>query len=307
MAFSFAQADLIPATFTPFNKDLSLNTDLVKDLAFYYQETGTAAVFVGGTTGEFASLSQKEKEQLVTAWADALPATISLWVHVGGNCQVDACRLASLARASGARAISALAPFYFKPASAEDLVSFLQPIAAAAGDLPFYFYHIPGMTGSTFRIDQVIPLLQKHIPTFKGVKYSSGDLVGMQAGIAIARGNLDFLFGSDEALLGALTLGAHGAIGSTYNYASPLYNQVLRAMDAGDLLSARLLQAQAVALVDALIPFQVQRAGKAIMTLMGLPCGPCRPPFAPFSPEEYNHLYDLLKPFDFFSRPLLKP
>ena len=301
------KADLIPATFTPFTEDLHLNTDLIKDLASYYEEIETPAVFIGGTTGEFASLSQKEKEQLLSEWANALSSTTSLWVHVGGNCQADACRLASISRSSGAKAISALAPYYFKPASVEDLVLYLKPIAAAAGDLPFYYYHIPGMTGTPFRIDQIIPLLQNHIPTFKGIKYSSGDLVGMQAGIAAAKENVDFLFGSDESLLAALALGANGAIGSTYNYASPLYKHMLRKIEAGDLVAARSLQAQAVALVDILAPFQVQRAGKAVMTLMGIPCGPCRPPFSPFSDKEYKKLYELLAPFDFFALPLQKP
>ena len=72
---------------------------------------------------------------LCDRWTEAAGADLKVAVHVGHNCQAEAVALAAHARESGAAAIAAVAPSYFKPASVADLVEFLIPIAAAADPL----------------------------------------------------------------------------------------------------------------------------------------------------------------------------
>ena len=91
-------------------------------------------------------------------------------------------------------------------------------------------------------------------------------------------GRHDILFGQDEILLAALALGAQGAVGSTYNYAAPLYYQLIRAFREGNFTEARGLAAKVVAMIDLVIKFGPLAAGKAIRSLVGVDCGPTRPP-----------------------------
>ncbi|HEX8916083.1 MAG TPA: dihydrodipicolinate synthase family protein, partial [Humisphaera sp.] len=109
---------LVAATHTPFAADGSLNLSAVERQAEHLARAGVAAVFVGGTTGESASLTTDERIALAGRWADVVrQSPLRLVVHVGSNCLADARALASHAAAAGAAAVSMLAPSYFKPRS----------------------------------------------------------------------------------------------------------------------------------------------------------------------------------------------
>ena len=298
---------LIPAAFTPFDANGSIHPARVAGLAQLYLETGLRHVFINGTTGESSSLSVEERLEMVEVWTRARASELAVWVHVGHNAQREAIRMAAHAATYNAKAISARAPSYLKPGSPRDLAEFLAPVAAAAPGLPFYYYHIPSLTGLTLPIDEVYAALMKAIPTLAGMKYSSADLVGLQACMALAPASHTFLFGSDEMLLAALPLGVDGAIGSTYNYAAPLYQQMQRCYTAGDLPQARALQQQSVALVKTLIPFNAIAGGKALMGFLGVDCGDVRPPLKPLTEAGCHTLYEALQPHSYFARPLVEP
>ena len=302
---------LIPAAFTPFKENLSLNTDAIPLLARWYRKQLLDTVFIGGTTGEFASLTVEERERLATAWLDHAKSQeddLSIWVHVGSNCQLDAIRLAEHAQNNGASAISALAPSYFKPASVDTLINFLMPIADAAPELPFYYYEIPSMTGSTLPIDRITRLAIERIPTFAGVKFSSPDLfvlqLAMQAASTAPGRSIEFLFGVDEMLLGALPMGIDGAIGSTYNFAAGMYQELLRYYEKGDLASARAIQQRSVTLVHLFRTYGGISTGKAIMHMTGMPCGPVRPPLQPFTGDDLKQIFAGISTLSLLPEPL---
>jgi len=105
---------------------------------------------------------------------------------------------------------------------------------------------------------------------------------------AFEGGRFDVLFGTDEMLLAALSLGARGAIGSSYNFAAPLYRRIIAAFDAGDLDTARALQLTSIKLIQlvASAAGSYHTAAKAIMGLIGVECGPLRPPLPNITTEE---------------------
>ena len=144
----------------------------------------------------------------------------------------------------------------------------------------------------------------QRIPTLRGIKFTSLDLMALQECLAACDGRFDVVFGCDENLLAALAFGCRGAVGSTYNYAAPLYRKIIEAFDRGDLATARSLQLESVRLVRVLIRFGVLRAGKAIVGMQGVPCGPVRPPLAALSDAQTMDLYEALRSFDCFARPL---
>ena len=140
--------------------------------------------------------------------------------------------LAAHAQSIGADAISATPPSYFKPPTLAALIDCMAEIAAAAPELPFYYYHIPGMTGVTPNIAAFVRDGQARIPSLVGVKFSHTAVFDMQAALAVEGGRYNLLFGSDEMLLSGLAGGADGAVGSTYNFAAPLYNRIIAAFAA---------------------------------------------------------------------------
>ncbi|MCA9156490.1 MAG: dihydrodipicolinate synthase family protein, partial [Planctomycetales bacterium] len=226
---------LIAAVYTPFDADGELRVSMIERQAQGLIESGASGVFVAGTTGESHSLSMDERIELARRWADVVSGTpLKLVIHVGHNSLPEAVVLARQAAQIGADAIAALAPSYFKPATVEQLIDFCEPLARAAGDTPFYYYDIPGMTGVVLPMARFLEQGKSRIPTLRGMKYSNGNLPQLQECLRLGEGEFDVLFGSDEALLAALALGVRGAVGATYNFAAPLYLRVIEAFEAGD-------------------------------------------------------------------------
>ena len=270
---------LIAATPTPFHADGSLNLDAVEPLAELLAKSGVAGVFIAGSTGESHSLTVDERIALTEMWSRVAPQhKLKHLVHVGHNCQLDACRLAAHAAEVGADAVSCAAPCYFKPATVEQLVDFCAPIAAAAPSVPFYYYHIPMMTGVALPMADFLREGKRRMPTLAGMKYTHNDLMQFQEVVRLEGGAFDVLFGHDEMLLAALALGARGAVGTTYNFAAPIYHEVIERYEAGDFEAARAAQARSVRMIRQFGEFGFLAATKQAMKLLGVDCGPVRPP-----------------------------
>ena len=138
---------LIAAPFTAMRQDGSLNLDFITKQAAYLIETGVSGAFVCGTTGEGQSLSTRERMEVAERWVEAAGTRLKVIVHVAHNSLEESQHSARHAEKIGAHAIASLGPTFFKPATVEQLVDFCIPTAAAAPSLPFYYYHIPVMTG----------------------------------------------------------------------------------------------------------------------------------------------------------------
>ena len=89
-------------------------------------------------------------------------------------------------------------------------------------------------------------------------------------------------------MLPALSLGAPGAVGSTYNYAAPLYLDLMSAHASGDLASARQLQQQSIDMIRLLGKYGGIATGKAFMRLVGMDCGGFRLPVRNMSDAQFE-------------------
>lgn len=269
---------LVAAPFTPFLANGDLACDTIPQLAALLHRNGVGAAFVCGTTGEGSSLTTAERMQVAAAWRQALPAGLKLVVHVGHLSLRESIALARHAHDIGADAIATIAPNFFRPPDAPALVDWCREIAAAAPDTPFYYYHMPAMTGVTIPVRDFIAALDDQIPNFAGVKFTDEDLVDYADSRALAKNRYTVLFGRDEILLSALRLGAPGAVGSTYNYAAPLYHRIMSAFAAGDQASAERDQRRARQFIDIMNRYGGLPAGKTIMKFIGVDCGSVRLP-----------------------------
>jgi len=292
---------LVAATHTPLHPDGRLNLGGVARQAEYLLTNGVKSVFIGGTTGESHSLTVEERLALAQRWSEVVRGTeLRLVVHVGSNALADAKVLAAQAQDLGAAAISALAPSYFKPRDLESLVLCCAEVAGAAPELPFYYYDIPSMTGVHLSAPKFLESAAERIPTLAGIKFSNIDLIAYQQCLQTQGGRFDMPWGTDEALLAALALGASGAVGSTYNFAAPLYLRILSAFAAGDLAAARVDQFRSVQLVELLAGYGFMGAAKTLMGFLGVDVGPARAPNSNLTPQQATTLRTSLEQLGFF-------
>ena len=292
---------LTPATHTPFHADGSLNLAVVEQQASHLLANGISTVFIGGSTGESHSLSLDERRALAQRWTDIVRGTaMRVVVHVGSNCLTDAKALAEQARKLGAVAISSLAPSYFKPRNLEALVACAAEIAAGAPETPFYFYDIPVMTNVSFSMPDFLDLAKDRIPTLRGLKFTNPDLMAYQLCLHAENGKWDVPFGCDEFMLAALALGAKGAVGSSFNFAAPIYQRLMAAFEKGDLATARIEQFRSVQMIQILASFGYMSAAKAVMEMLGVSVGPPRLPNSSLSSDEKSDLRSKLETLQFF-------
>jgi N-acetylneuraminate lyase len=313
MRFPLRLTGLVAAPHTPMNKDGSLNPSVISAQAQLLHETGVRGAFICGTTGESVSLTVSERVAVTEAWCDALDGSPSpsgrgdrgegfpIVVHVGSNSLLEARVLASHAAQCGASAIAVMAPSFFK-SSLDELIAYCAAIGDAAPELPLYYYDIPTMTGVPIPTARFLEQGAKTIPSLHGVKFTNNDLMTLQECLALE--SFDIVFGYDELLLAGLALGVQGAVGSTYNFAAPIYRRLIDAFSRGDLPSARSAQRQSVRLIRILQEFGFSRASKAMMRLIGIDCGPVRLPLKPMTDAEIAELARRLDGFEGLSRPI---
>lgn len=300
-AFKFT--GLCTATHTPFHADGSLNLAVVERQAAFLRSHGITSVFIGGTTGESSSLTAAERAALNERWALVGPAHgVEVVVHVGANCLTEATQLAAHAEKNGAKAVSMIAPSYFKPRTMADLAASCAMVAKAAPRTPFYYYDIPGMTGiSGFPVDEFLKTASPIIPNLAGVKYSNPDLEAMRRAQALEGGRFDLPYGIDECFLAALRAGATAGVGSTYNFNPGPLQRVIAAHAKGDGALAEAEQAKVQPVVDILAKRGYMGAAKALMGHLGVPLGPARLPNGNPDATETKQMIGELEAIGFFS------
>jgi len=264
--------------------------------AIYLRDQGVHYVLVNGTTGESLKLSIEEREQLLEKWVEiGKEYDIKVFAHVGDNCLDSSRRMATHANHIGAYGIVAMPPTFFRPANVPLLVRTMAYIAEAAPNLPFYYYHIPSMTGVTFKLFDFLKEADSSnsIPNLVGAKFSDADMMDFTLSLRFKNEKYDLLFGKDEQLTAALVAGAKGAVGSTYNFMGKIMNELITAYHKGDIKRTQEILKIEQEMVDLYGKYPGCDFGKAILQMKGIPIGPPRLPHIAFS--EYEQLQSKLK------------
>lgn len=281
---------LIAAPFTPMHADGSINVSLIPEYYAFLKANKVIGAFTNGSTGEGVSQTKEEKKQVAEAWAAAIKYDKDFKVInlVGGTSIEDCKEMAAHTQEVGLYAVSFTAPFYFKPGSAQALADCCKEVAAAAPEIAFYYYHIPVLTNCNIPMYDLLNAVNGSIPNFAGIKYTHEDFMDFLSCMYVDGGRYDMLWGRDENMLSALVLGSFGAVGSTYNYAAPLYYNMIDAFKNGDLVKARDLQQQSIDMIRLLGKYGGIATGKAFMKLVGLDCGGFRLPVKNMNTEQFE-------------------
>lgn len=268
---------LIAAPFTPMDAEGNIEPGKVSDLADSLRENQVKGAFILGSTGEGVSLTMEEKRTIVQAWKHEERSNFKVIALVASNSLREASAFAGFLETVGIYGLAVLPPFYFKPHSTSALVDYVRQVAKYAPQLPVYYYHIPALTGVNYSMHEFLTLAGD-IPNLAGIKYTAPDLMDYRKCLTFDNGRYDLLWGMDEILISAMAMGARGGVGSTYNYAAPLYYEMMEAFESGDLDRARCLQSKSIEIVDILVRYGGIPVGKHFMKHIGLDCGEFRQP-----------------------------
>ena len=287
---------LIAAPYTPMNKDCSINTGVIRKYADKLKSDGLKGVFVCGTTGEGMLMTSRERMDVAEKWIVEQTENFRVIIHVGTTSSRQSFELAKHASDKGAYAIGSMGPMFLKPSTVTDLVDFCAEVAAGAPELPFYYYHIPSVSGINLSMSEFLMLAGERIPNIAGIKFTDNNFMEMLKCIRLNEGKWDILHGYDELLLAGLSFGAKGAVGSTYNFMAPLYYSIIDDFNNGKTDQARDKQFLSVKVINMLIKYGgAIAAGKALMKSAGIDCGPCRSPIKNIDDDNLSDLTKQLK------------
>ena len=295
---------LIDAPFTPFYANGEVNYEPIGTYAKMLQKNGLKGVFINGSSGEGYMLTEEERMKLTERWLEAAPEGFKVIVHVGSCCVKSSRKLAEHAQKMGAWGVGAMAPPFPKINRVEELVKYVEEIAAGAPDLPFYYYHIPAFNGAYLSMVKFLEAVDGRVPNFAGIKYTFESLYEYNQCRLYKNSKYDMLHGQDETILPCLAMGgAQGGIGGTTNYNGRELVGILDAWKNGDLALARERQNFAQEVINVICNYRGNIvAGKRIMKLIGLEISKNRTPFQNMTDEEEIRMREQLEAIGFFER-----
>ncbi len=281
---------LVAAPFTPMDKNGNLNLEMIPRYYNFLEKNGVAGAFINGSTGEGVSMTQREKQAQAQKWAGCLKngGKMRIINMVGGTSYNECIENAVFSYEAGLSAIAMVAPYYFKPADESQLAEFVAKVGEAVPGMPVYFYHIPVLTGVSLSMFSFLKKISSMLPNLAGIKFTHEDLMDFHLCLDFMDGKYDILWGRDESMLSAFAIGCRGVIGSTYNYAAPLYYELIKAFNAGNMKEARRLQLISVRIVQLLGKYGGMATGKAFMRYVGIDCGKFRSPVKNMTDKMYE-------------------
>lgn len=289
---------LIAAPFTGFKEDGTIDLSAVERQQRFYKDNGISGVFACGTTGEGSALTLQEKKALFKEWAKFRGADFAVIGFLGGTSVAECRELMKYAKECGLDAVAMTAPYYQKAANVRDLALTLAEVASTEPDLPFFYYNIPCLTHVCPPMIRLLEKVDRIIPNFAGIKYTFENLMDYQLCLEFKDRKYNIMWGRDEMMLPALSIGAEAFIGSTYGYNAPIYLAIMKAFKDGDIAEAARLQYKANLIITRLDKYG-NGCGKAFMKAAGLDLGPCRRPLATMPEETYSEFLNDLKDTEF--------
>jgi len=287
---------VFPALITPFlrNQGKSLDLDGLRSNIAHLVSAGVHGVVPCGSTGESATLSFAEHEQVIEVTIEEAGGKVPVLAGTGSNNTSEALRFTKAAKDTGADGVLVISPYYNKP-NRSGLIKHYTSIADC--DIPVIVYNVPGRTGQNL-VPEIIAELASH-PNIVGVKEASADVGQISAIIELTRDE-DFtvISGDDNLTLPILSLGGGGVISVAANiYPKPLI-EMYDAMKRGDIKTAQDIHYKLSPLFRAMFiesnPIPVKKATE----LLGMAAGPLRLPLDEASEQTTAKLKEVLSKYD---------
>jgi len=269
----FSPHGVLPALVTPFTKNEELDEAALRRLVRFCMPHVDGFVPCG-TTGEFVYMTPEERQRVLELVLDEVGGEKPVIAGTGAASTREAIELARGAQEAGASACLVVTPYFLHPSDKGVYQHFYE--IAESVDIPIILYNIP-QTVDRCLPRQVIEDLAD-IPNIVGLKDSSSDLAYMLEVLEFAGDRINVLVGHDEVVLPALAAGASGMILASAQVFPETWQRIYRAVQEGDLATARKLQMSVQKLARIFCRYGGAVAVKAALNMMGLEVGRPRRP-----------------------------
>lgn len=282
------------AIVTPMFEDGSVNYDKLKEILEEQIAKETDAIIICGTTGESATMSEKEHSEVIKFAVDTVAKRIPVIAGTGSNCTQTAIELSKQAEEDGADALLLVTPYYNK-ATQNGLIVHYTAIAESVS-LPIILYNVPSRTGCNI-LPETAAYLGKNVKNIVAIKEASGNISQVAKLKALAGDSLDIYSGNDDQVIPLLSLGGIGVISVLSNVAPKFTHDMVMKYLEGDHETALNMQLEALPLIDALFCEVNPIPVKAAMNLMGKEVGPLRAPLTVMEEAHQQKLAQAMKDF----------
>ncbi|MDR1592294.1 MAG: 4-hydroxy-tetrahydrodipicolinate synthase [Prevotellaceae bacterium] len=280
------------ALITPFTRDGAVSFDALERLVERHITSQTDYLVLCGTTAETPTLSETERQTIVSFVTDRVAGRLPVVLGIGGN---DTRHVVESLPAAGLSAISAIlsvAPYYNKP-SQEGLYRHYKAIAEATS-LPIILYNIPGRTGVTIAASTVVRLAED-FENIVAVKEASGNLAQINEILQHAPESFQVISGDDALTLPMLALGAVGVISVLGNAFPREFRQMVHLALQGDFSAARAIHRRFSPLMHQLTVDGNPAGIKGTLSEMGLIENSLRLPLLPASLQTMANIRQILE------------
>lgn len=278
------------AIVTPFSEHGVDYERLKKNLEFQY-ENGTSAIVVCGTTGENATHTPNEHDELVRVTVRTVNGRMKVIAGIGSNNTANALRATEDAKYSGADAVLMVTPYYNKTTQ-KGLVEHFSYVADRV-DIPMILYNVPSRTGIGISADTCKALSQH--PNINGIKEASGDIALAAKIRSLCGDDLYIWSGNDDCTIPLMSLGALGVISVASNIVPGAVAKLCALCLEGSYAEATELYAKYASLFSALFIETNPIPVKAALKMMGMDSGILRLPLTEISQESFETLLKAMR------------
>lgn len=271
---------------TPFTKDgTKVDTGALASLVDWQIAEGVPGLVVLGSTGEFLSLEDEERNEVISTTVRQARGRVPVLAGTAAEWTTKACRYSREAQDLGADGLMIVPPFYSSPTE-DELVAHFEAISAAIR-IPIMLYNNP----NTANVDMKPPLIARlsEIENIRYLKDASGEAARVMDIERLSKGRMT-VFARYEAF----HIGAKGYVSVFGNVLPRLSADMYRLTAAGDIAGGRRIYESIVPLLKFLSGDFYVSGTKAALELTGRPMGPPRAPRLPYPAAQRKLLQDYL-------------
>ena len=275
---------------TPFTED-GVNFEEFGKLLEAQIEAGVDAIIVCGTTGESATMSEKEKKETIKFAIDKIAKRTKVVVGTGSNNTKSAIEMSKFAEEAGADALLIVTPYYNKTTQ-KGLIAHFKAIAREVS-LPIIMYSVSSRTGVNITPETCLELSK--VDNIVAIKEASGNISQVAKIAALCGDNLDIYSGNDDQIIPVLSLGGKGVISVLSNVMPKYTHRMTYKYFNGEQEEATKMQLDVIDIIDALFSEVNPIPVKYALNLMGYDFGVPRMPLIELSDSNKENMKEVMK------------
>jgi len=278
------------ALVTPFNQDKSVDFEGLKRLVNYQIDNGINYLVLLGTTGEPATLTLKEIEQIKDTVVKTANGRVPLVLGIGGNntnAVIDEIKNTDV---SNYCAILSVSPYYNKPTQ-EGIYQHFKAIATVSSK-PIIIYNVPSRTGSNIEPSTVIRLAND-FENIIAIKEAAGDMIQVLRLVQTKPTNFMVISGDDMIALPMVLAGGSGVISVIGQGLPKDFSEMIQMALKGNVKRANELHYKIMQSIDYIFEEGNPAGIKALLNKLNICLGDVRLPLV-------NASYDLQQKINTF-------